>query len=36
MEATFSDPIYGVNPKRGGQQWLAFENGLPYPKEAYL
>jgi len=36
MEATFSDPIYGVNPKRSGQQWLAFENGLPYPKEAYL
>jgi hypothetical protein len=36
MEATFSDPIYGVNPKRGGQKWLAFENGLPYPKEAYL
>ena len=36
MEATFSDPIYGVNPKRSGQKWLAFENGLPYPKEAYL
>ena len=36
LEATFSDPIYGVNPTRGGQKWLAFDNGLPYPKEAYL
>ena len=36
MEATFSDPVYGVNPKRGGQKWLEFQNGLPYPKEAYL
>jgi len=36
MEACFSDPIYGVNPKRAGQKWLEFENGLPYPKEAYL
>lgn len=36
LEAIFSDPVYGVNPARGGQKWVAFENGLPYPKEAYL
>ena len=36
LEATFSDPVYGVNKTRAGQRWLEFENGLPYPKEAYL
>jgi len=36
MEATFSDRIYGVNPKEAGQKWLGFSNGLPKPKEALL
>ena len=36
MEATFSDRVYGVNPKEAGQKWLGFSNGLPKPKEALL
>ena len=36
MEACFSDPLYGVNPKSAGQKWLHFENGVPHPKEPLL
>lgn len=36
IEATFSDRVYGVNPKEAGQKWLGFSNGLPKPKEALL
>jgi len=36
LEATFSDRVYGVNPKEAGQKWLGFSNGLPKPKEALL
>lgn len=35
MEASFSDPIYGVN-SGDGWKWLGFETGLPRPKKAYL
>ena len=36
LEATLSDPIYGANKKEAGWKWLAFEGGLPRPKEALL
>ena len=36
LEATFSDPVYGVNKSESGWKWLAFEGGLPHPKEALL
>lgn len=35
MEATFSDPIYGVS-SGNGWRWLNFKTGLPQPKEALL
>ena len=36
LEATFSNPIYGVNKNQSGQRWLHFEAGLPHPKEVLL
>lgn len=35
MEASFSDPIYGVADGQGWQ-WLEFKTGLPRPKEMLL
>jgi hypothetical protein len=35
MEASFSDPVYGVASGEGWK-WLDFKTGLPQPKEAYL
>jgi len=36
LEATFSDPVYGVSKNESGWKWLAFEGGYPRPKEALL
>jgi len=36
FEATFADPVYGVNQNEAGWRWLNFEGGLPRPKKAYL
>lgn len=35
MEASFSDPVYGVADGEGWK-WVEFKTGLPQPKEAYL
>ncbi len=35
MEASFSDPVYGVSDGQGWE-WLDFKTGLPQPKEAYV
>ncbi|MEN8304086.1 MAG: gluconate 2-dehydrogenase subunit 3 family protein [Campylobacterota bacterium] len=36
LEATFSDPVYGVNKRKSGWKWLDYQGGLPRPKEALL
>ena len=36
LEATLGDSVYGVNKNNSGWKWLAYEGGLPYPKEALL
>ena len=36
LEATLGNPIYGANKNQAGWKWLAFEGGLPHPKEALL
>ena len=36
LEATLSDPVYGVNKSESGWKWLEFQGGLPRPKEALL
>ncbi|WP_457747099.1 gluconate 2-dehydrogenase subunit 3 family protein [Sulfurimonas sp.] len=36
FEATFADPVYGVNTNEAGWKWLSFEAGMPRPKKAYL
>ena len=36
LEATLGDPLYGINKNESGWKWLAFEPGLPRPKEMLL
>ncbi|WP_193110838.1 gluconate 2-dehydrogenase subunit 3 family protein [Sulfurimonas paralvinellae] len=36
FEAMLGDPIYGSNNKEAGWKWLAFEGGVPRPKEPFL
>ena len=36
LEATLGNSIYGANKNHTGWKWLAYEGGLPYPKEALL
>ncbi len=36
LEATFSDPVYGVSKSENGWKWLEFQGGFPRPKEVLL
>lgn len=36
LEATLSDPVYGVNRNESGWKWLKFQGGMPRPKEVLL
>jgi len=36
LEATLSDPVYGVSKNESGWKWLEFQGGHPRPKEALL